>query len=303
MSEPLQAALKSFFKSDQPEARRIFHGRGKMYPGFEHICIDWYAPTLLITIYEPEQNLDSILTAIENADIGSQITSILLQMRYSIGSPAKTLKGNVSGRILAIEGGLSFEVRLGKQQNSGFFLDMRPLRSWVKKNSADKNMLNLFSYTCSFSVAAIAGGAKSVTNVDMSKTSMHWGLLNHSHNHQNSRHINQIPHNVFTSWGRIKQLGRYDMVIIDPPARQRHSFDAVKNYAAVIKRLSKVCNNEADIIATLNSPFLNRNFLLDKFAQHLPAARFIESIPASPEFQDKYPEKALKIFRFKYKLR
>lgn len=301
MSDPVLAALSSFFQSRQRESRRVFHGRGKIHPGFEHICIDWYSPTLLITVYEPECHLDSILSAVEDSDIHSQVTSILLQMRYKTGSPAKTLKGKVPNRVLIFEDGLSFEVHLGTQQNSGFFLDMRPLRGWIKANSSHKNVLNLFAYTCSFSVAALAGGAKSVTNVDMSKTSLRWGLLNHSHNHQDCRSVNQIPHNIFTSWGRIKQLGRYDLLIIDPPTRQHRSFNAEKNYAAIIKRIPQVCNDGADIIATLNSPFLDKKFLLGKFARHAPTAEFIASIPASPEFRDKHPEKALKILRFKHR--
>ncbi len=272
-----------------------------MYPEYQHICIDWYDPALLITAYAPVDNLDLLLAAIAQSDQCSQIASIILQKRYEKDSPSEILAGQAADEILALENDLKFEVHLGRQQNSGLFLDVRPLRTWIKTNSAEKNVLNLFAYTCSFSVAALAGGAKAVTNVDMSKTSMSWGLLNHSHNQQDARAINQIPYNVFTSWGRIKQFGRYDLVVIDPPARQRGSFDAEKNYAAVIKRLSQLCNDEAEIIATLNSPFLDQQFLLDKFTQHAPNAEFLETIPAAEEFKDKYPERGLKILRFKYR--
>jgi len=301
MPAPVNAALLSFFASEQAESRRIFHGRGKLFPGFEHICIDWYAPSLLITAYEPIAEVDALLSTIEQADKHSQIQSILLQKRYETGSPANVLQGVVPETNLVLEDGLNFEVRLGKQQNSGLFLDMRPLRNWVKANSKGRNVLNLFAYTCSFSVAALAGGARSVTNVDMSKTSMRWGLENHVYNQQDLRSVHQIPYNVFTSWGRIKQFGRYDLVIIDPPTRQRRSFDAEKNYGSVIKRLGQLCNDDADVIATLNSPFLDQQFLLDKFAQYAPAAEFLETIPAAEEFKDKYPEKGLKILRFNYK--
>ena len=301
MTNPIEAALRFFFQTKQVECCRVFHGRGQRFPGYEHICLDWYAPVLLITAYRSDIDIDAFLTLIDKADIHSQITSILLQKRYEEGSPAETIKGTLPEKTLALEDGLVFEVRLGKQQNSGLFLDTRPLRSWVKENSEGRNVLNLFAYTCSFSVAALEGGALSVTNVDMSKTSMRWGADNHVHNRLDIRSVNQIPYNVFTSWGRIKQLGRYDLVIIDPPTRQHRSFDAEKNYGSVIKKMAKFCNDEADIIATLNSPFLDQQFLLEKFSKNAPTAEFIESIPAAEEFVDKYPGKALKILRFKYK--
>jgi 23S rRNA (cytosine1962-C5)-methyltransferase len=303
MIDPIEAALGFFFQAKHVECCRVFHGRGQLFQGLEHVCLDWYAPVLLITAYKSNIDIDAFLTVIDKADLHSQITSILLQKRYEEGAPVEILKGTVPDKILALEDGLVFEVRLGKQQNSGLFLDMRPLRSWVKANCDGRNVLNLFAYTCSFSVAALAGGANSVTNVDMSKTSMRWGLENHAHNRQDVSLVNQIPYNVFTSWGRIKQLGRYDLVIIDPPTRQRRSFDAEKNYGSVIKRITQLCNDRADIIATLNSPFLDQQFLLDKFSKNAPAAEFVESIPAAEEFEDKYPGKALKILRFKYRER
>ncbi|MDD9959535.1 MAG: class I SAM-dependent methyltransferase [Gammaproteobacteria bacterium] len=301
MPDPLKAAICSFFQQEQVEARRVFHGRGQFHTGFEHICLDWYAPVLLITAYDPISNVDHLLANIEAADCHTQVKGIVLQKRYESGAPAEMLKGVMPVKILAREDQLLFEVRPGKQQNSGLFLDMRPLRNWVKSNSKDKNVLNLFAYTCSFSVAALAGGASAVTNVDISKSSISWGLENHRHNQQDCGLVNQIPYNVFTSWGRIRQFGRYDLVIIDPPTRQRRGFDVEKNYGAVIRKLAKLCHDKAEIIATLNSPFLGQQFLLDKFAQYAPTAEFVESIPAAEEFKDRFPDRALKILRFNYK--
>ena len=300
MSNPILDFVSDFFTEDQVDARRVFHGRGQLYPGYGHICLDWYRPTLLITAYAPIENIESLVTNITSADRHGQIDSILLQKRFEKDSPTEMLLGEVASNVIVTEHGLKYEVHLGAQQNSGLFLDMAPLRNWIRHNSKSRKVLNLFAYTCSFSVAAMAGDAASVTNVDMSKTSMKWGMENHKLNNQDIRSIHQVPYNIFTSWGRIKQLGRYDLVIIDPPARQKHSFDAEKNYGAVIKRLHQLCNEGAEIIASLNSPFLNQQFLLDKFSQHAPAALFQETMPVAAEFKDKYPERALKILRFTY---
>ena len=62
--------------------------------------------------------------------------------------------------------------------------------------------------------------------------------------------------------------------------------------------MRSLCSDGATIIAALNSPFLDEKFLFDKFARHAPKAKFVESIAAAPEFLDRFPERALKIFRF-----
>ena len=215
-------------------------------------------------------------------------------------SAAEILYGESKTRVIVEENGLKFEILLGKQQNTGLFLDMQPLRVWLRENSKNKKVLNLFSYTCSLSVATLAGGARSVVNVDLSKTSMRWGERNHDLNGQDKDTITSLPFNVFTSWGRIKQEGRYDLVIIDPPTYQRNSFSAERDYGTVLKKMRSLCSDEATIIAALNSPFLDEQFLLDKFERHVPKAKFVELMAAAPEFLDRFPERALKIFRFEF---
>lgn len=299
MYDPVAKSLAEFFAEPAYETRRIFHGRGHLYPGLEHLNVDWFEPVLLITAYEELSGLDQLLDMVHTADLHGQVKSILLQKRFEHGAPAEAVWGDSVDKCLVKEGDLTFEVHPGAQQNAGLFLDMRPLRQWLQQYSQDRKVLNLFAYTCSLSVAALAGGASQVTNVDMSKPSIRWGLANHSHNKQDLRKVNSVPYNVFKSWGRIKQFGRYDIVIIDPPSRQRGSFDVEKNYPAIIKKLPGLTNPGADIIATLNSPYLDRDFLLHRFQRYGSTFRFVNEIPASPEFADKYPERALKILHFR----
>ena len=297
--KPLMEAVECFFAKSQPEARRIFHGRGRLYPGLEHICLDWYAPLVLISAFEPFEELDQFITVLLAADAENQIQSIVLQRRYEQSAPAECVHGESLENITVLENGLKFEVHPGRRQNAGLFMDMRLVRQWLIENSRDCNVLNLFAYTCSLSVAALAGGARSVTSVDVSKTSIAWGKRNHELNEQPARSVRSIPYNLFTSWGRIKQYGRYDLVIIDPPTRQRGSFEAEKDYGAVIKRLSSLCNPGAEILACLNSPFLESQWMHDLFEEYCPRAEFIERLPVAPEYPDVEPERGLKIFRFR----
>ncbi|MBT5509752.1 MAG: methyltransferase [Gammaproteobacteria bacterium] len=296
----LKKIITNFLSEEQTDVRRIFHGRGQRYPGLEHVCVDWFSPSVLITLFNDYDQLEELASHINAVDIHQQVGSIVVQKRFEKGVPAIALKGAISEELIVSEGALRFEVHFGKHQNIGLFLDMRLLRDWLQKHSKDKNVLNLFAYTCSLSVAALAGGASSVTNVDMSKPSILWGEKNHRLNNQESDRVKSIPHNIYKSWGRTHQFGRYDLVIIDPPTRQKGSFDVTKNYPSVIKRMSKLCNPGAEIIATVNSPFLDENFLLDLFAKHLPQSQFVSTMEVAPEFEDAFPERGLKIYRFSY---
>lgn len=295
---PLSEKLIHFFSATQPEARRIFHGRGHCYPGFEHLCIDWFNPVVLVSAWQPVADLDEIRELILAADNNNQVETIVFQQRYINQSPAQALHGQIPERVIVKAQNLRFEVRPGKQQNAGLFLDTGPLREWLKSHSEGCNVLNLFAYTCALSVAALAGDASGVTNVDMSKPSIEWGNQNHMLNGQGPMPIKRIPHNLFKSWGRIQQFGRYDLVIIDPPTNQRGSFNSEKNYKTVVKRLPKLCNSGATIIAVLNSPFLGREFLETLFAEELPNATFDEWLPVAEEFEESNPDKGLKIARY-----
>jgi len=301
MYQPIEKALVQFFAEPALETRRVFHGRGHLFEGLEHINIDWFEPVLLITAYAELEATDKLTSIAQTADEHGQFKSILLQKRYLPGAPVEVLWGDAIDSCLVKEGNLVFEVHPGAQQNAGLFLDMRQLREWLQQHSQDKNVLNLFAYTCSLSVAALAGGAKQVTNVDMSKTSLKWGRLNHRHNNQDLRKVNSIPYNIFKSWGRIKQFGRYDTLIIDPPSRQKGSFEVEKNYQALIKKIGSIVNPDADVIATINSPYLGSDFLIHRFQRYAPQCRFITEMPASAEFEDKYPERALNICHFRHR--
>ncbi len=300
MDSELKNIIADFLAVEQTDVRRIFHGRGQRYPGLEHVCIDWFAPSILITLFNEFEQLEELHSHINEMDTQQQVGSIVVQRRFEKGAPATALKGTVSEELIVSEGDLRFEVHFGRHQNIGLFLDMRLLRDWLQKNCEDKNVLNLFAYTCSLSVAALAGGASSVTNVDMSKPSILWGEKNHRLNGQDLSRVKSIPHNVYKSWGRIHQFGRYDLIVIDPPTRQKGSFDVTKNYPSLIKRMSKLCNPGAEIIATVNSPFLDENFLLHLFERHLPQSRFVSTMEVAPEFEDAFPERGLKIYKFSY---
>jgi 23S rRNA (cytosine1962-C5)-methyltransferase len=297
--QPLHQALTSFLAEQQPDARRVFHGRGHLFEGLEHINVDWYSPVLLVSGYKEIENVDELIALAKSLDTHNQIKSIVYQLRSSKGAVSEVKWGEEHPVCIVTENGLKFEVQPGVRQNAGFFLDMRPLRGWLQKYSEGKNVLNLFAYTCSLSVAAMAGGARQVVNVDMSKPSIDWGKRNHGLNDQDPRSVKSIPHNLFRSWGKVRQSGPYDLLLIDPPTRQVGSFDIEKDYVTVLKKLNNLCAPNADIVATVNSPYLSGDYLPSLMQRYQSKVRLIGEMEASPEFVDKYPERGLKIFYFR----
>jgi len=283
---------------DKEESCRLFHGRGKKWSEYSHLSIDWYSPTVLITSYRElseseKRNLLEIISTIDNLPC----ENILLQKRYLRGETPEILKGELLGEAVAVENSEKYLLQLKNPQNIGFFLDMRIGREWLRANGQNKKILNLFSYTCSLSVAALNGGAKEVINVDMSKSSLNIGEKNHLLNGFQSK-AKFIPYDIMNSFGNLKKKGPYDLVLIDPPTNQGDSFKVERDYFKIIKKLSDMTNPQAQVMACLNSPFLTSEFLLNAFKDHAPNFIFHEKISSSFESMESNSEEGLKILIF-----
>jgi len=100
------------------------------------------------------------------------------QRRKRSGRQQHDLQSDSSLEWVVQEQGLSFIVDLTKRIDTGLFLDQAPARNLVREMSLGLDVLNLFSYTGSFSVYAAAGGAKTVTSVDLSSTYTEWCVKN-----------------------------------------------------------------------------------------------------------------------------
>ncbi len=136
--------------------------------------------------------------------------------------------------------GLSFRLRLGEAQNIGFFPDMAEGRKLVRERAADKRVLNLFAYSCSFSVAALAGGATQVVNLDMNRGALELGKLNHRINDIDLRQASFLPLEFFRSLSKLRKLGPFDLVICDPPASQGKSFTAEHHWPKLVRTLPEL---------------------------------------------------------------
>ncbi len=297
--QQLLAALAEGLAESSGDARRLFHGRGHCYAGLSFVNVDWLAPVLLVTLYEPvEPQWLSALSVSTQAL--NDVEGVLVQHRYQQGAPAEVLWGSVPEQLEVTEQGLRYGLTLGRRQNSGLFLDMANGRRWVREQAAGCAVLNLFAYTCAFSVAALAGGARQVVNLDMSRAALTRGRENHRLNQHDLRAVQFLPYDLFRSWGRVRRLGPYELIIIDPPSFQKGSFVASKDYQRVLRRLPELMHDGAHVLVCLNDPQRESNYLKGLVAEHAPQLVFEARIDNPPEFPEQYPERGLKVLRFRY---
>ena len=255
------------------EARRLFHGRGHCFAGYDDLVIDYFPPVVMVILYQqrPQAWLEK-LTQLLNATLPETPHAILLQERFLTNAPSRLLQGTLPDVLDAQEAGLSFRLRLGEAQNIGFFPDMAIGRKLVRERAAGKRVLNLFAYSCSFSVAALAGGASQVVNLDMNRGALELGKLNHHINNIDPRQASFLPLEFFRSLSKLRKLGPFDLVICDPPASQGKSFTAEHHWPKLVRSLPGLVNPGGEILACLNAPDLGSDYLDALFASQIPAA-------------------------------
>lgn len=158
-----------------------------------------------------------------------------------------------------IEYGLKFHVNLQDYLDTGLFLDHREARHLIGSMSKDKRVLNLFAYTCSFSIHAAAGGALRTTSVDMSNTYTGWGKENFLLNGYSSRNHEVIRADCLKFLEEeIKMHRKYDLIIIDPPTISRSKkmdgkFDVQLDYIFLINHALRLLSEEGAIFFSTNS--------------------------------------------------
>ena len=215
------------------------------------------------------------------------------------------MAGSVPEPHVVTEQGAMFRVQVMKGQNHGLFLDMAAGRRWVHQHTATHHddrfgfkVLNLFAYTCAFSVVALQAGAKQVVNVDMAQGAMATGQHNHQLNGLTSG-ASFLVHDIFSTWGKINRGGPYGLVIIDPPSYQKGSFVATKDYARLLRRLPELLAPGGYGLLCLNAPELGMAFLQDQVKALAPELVFVERVANPPAFADIATERSLKVLAYR----
>ena len=194
----------------------------------------------------------------------------------------------------AKEAGLSFRINLTDYLDTGLFLDHRITRGMVRDEAKDKRMLNLFCYTGSFSVYAVAGGAVQVDSVDLSKTYLGWAEANMALNVTGGGH--RFIHADVKQWLDEAPAGHYDLVVMDPPTfsnskRMKDFLDIQKDHAELINKTLRTMTSGGVLYFSTNY----RRFQLETEKIMAASVKDITNATTPFDFQGK-------LFRWCYKI-
>jgi len=224
LNEQISKAIelrKDLVKTGTTSAMRLIHGESDNLPG---LIVDRYNDTLVVQVTTPgieyhRKEIVDVLSKVEGVTCVYERSDV--DVRELEGLPL--VKGLLFGQsipnpMVIEENGLKFEVDLEVGQKTGFFLDQRDNRQYLKDVIKGKSVLNCFCYTGAFSVYAFAGGAESVLSMDSSEPAMEQVRANLELNGMEAAKSELMTADVFTALRKFRDSRRsFDVIILDPP--------------------------------------------------------------------------------------
>lgn len=222
---------------------RLVHGEGDNLPG---LIIDYYDGVCVIQAHSvgmfraKKQICEALkkvygdgLKAVYDKSSGTAPFKAGLEL---IDGYLYRKEGFVDDRQVVMENGHKFIVNWTEGQKTGFFLDQRENRALVERYAAGRNVLNLFCYTGGFSIYALAAGAASVDSVDSSRKAMNLVDENVAVNGFDPSRHNSLCCDAIDYLRDVPE-GKYDLIIVDPPAFAKHR-GALRNALRAYQRLN-----------------------------------------------------------------
>lgn len=203
--------------------------------------IDSYGNQLWIYDYG-NKNLSSCLEPFFN--ITKPLPTWIREMKNRGENPLEsslTALNNPEPNWIIQENKIQYELRSHQGLSPGLFLDQRENRQWVREMSFNKSVLNLFSYTCGFSLCAAMGDAKEVVSVDVSQNFLDWGKTNFKLNNLNPENYEFRKQDSMEFLRKtIKIKRQFDLIICDPPSFGRTK-KSVFNIEKDLSELAELC--------------------------------------------------------------
>lgn len=249
-------------------AVRIFNG---FTEGLPSLVVDLYGRTLVFFIQKAdEEEKDWIVHTAREFYLSmlDWVDCIVLKQRSSPNEAKK--RGEVicgtqpATRI--IENGVTYAVDLMLNQDAGFYLDTRNLRAWLKTEADGKTLFNTFAYTGSLGVAALAGGAEQVTQIDRNGKFLKLAKESVRLNGFDAARMTCTAVDFFVAVGQMKHSGKsYDMVILDPPffsITQRGKVDLVNEVKRLVNKARPLVKDGGRLVLVNNALYLSgREFI------------------------------------------
>jgi 23S rRNA (cytosine1962-C5)-methyltransferase len=270
--------------------------------------IDKFEDYIYVAEYERNHNLDNrehmywldMSKEVISKVFNCPVDFIFIKSRKSIKSREDQYVkvGHEKVEIVVKEDGLKFKVNLSDYLDTGLFLDHRKTRKMVRNEAFNKNVLNLFAYTGSFSVYAAAGGAKEVLTLDLSKTYLDWAKENMKLNtFDDDLRFQYVQGDVMENLELLKPA-HFDIIVLDPPSfsnskRMSSSFDVQRDHWWLI-------NKCLSLLSPAGVLYFSTNFSKFKLYPEKINSSYIKDITGATKDFDF--EKKLKRFCFKIKL-
>jgi 23S rRNA (cytosine1962-C5)-methyltransferase len=254
---------ESFFNNPDTNAFRVVNGEGD---GLGGLTIEYFDGYYLINWYSKGiyHFRELIIQALKEL---VPFKAIYQKKRFDVSGKYIEEDDFVAGErgtfpIIVKENGVNFAVYLNEGAMVGIFLDQRDVRKRIRDTYAKgKNVLNTFSYTGAFSVAAALGGAAKTTSVDLAKRSLNKTKEQFSLNGIDDNAQAIIVEDVFHYFKyAVKKQLEFDLVILDPPSFARSKkivFSAEKDYKNLLKEAISITKDEGIIVASTNSSAFN----------------------------------------------
>lgn len=249
----------NFFDDPETTAFRVFNGEGD---GFGGVIIDFYDGYFLVSWYSEGvySFKDLLVAALQNV---AEFKGIYEKKRFDTKGQYIEDDDFVAGErgefpLIVKENGVNYAVYLNDGAMTGIFLDQRDVRRAIKEKYANgKTVLNTFSYTGAFSVAAAIGGADKTTSVDLAKRSNAKTIEQFSVNGIDYESQDILVMDVFNyfKYAKRKEL-KFDVVILDPPSfarSKKYTFSTSKDYTNLMKEAIAITEDKGVIVASTNS--------------------------------------------------
>ncbi len=286
--EEAWAGREAYVRKNKLEAFRLLNGAGDGLPG---ITADYYAGSFHLIVEGPAwlQEKAAVEEYLSELPLPAPASKPSFHwIRNFGGKVALAPKEKLEEKIIR-EFDLNFKVKLGGGLHTGLFLDQRENRRRLRAIASQLRVLNLFSYTGAFTVAALMGGAREAHSLDLSKNYLNWMREN--------LELNRLPVERALSYAAdvfqfLKQgrRERYELIILDPPTFSRtkeRSFSTEKQLGSLVQDAAALLAPQGRLFVSVNTRKLTPREFLDQVKSGIQSfgLKVLESFPPPPDFR------------------
>ena len=252
----------AYYQDDLTTAFRLFNQEGD---GFGGLTVDLYGDYAVFSwynsyVYQIRQTISEAFRQVFPEVLGTYEKIRFKGLDYE---SAHVYGQEAPDFFTVLENGVLYQVFMNDGLMTGIFLDQHEIRgSLVDGLAMGKSLLNMFSYTAAFSVAAAMGGASQTTSVDLAKRSRELSQAHFQANGISTDDHRFIVMDVFEYFKYAKRKGlTYDVIVLDPPSfarNKKQTFSVAKDYHKLISQSLEILNPGGIIIASTNAANVSR---------------------------------------------